>query len=305
MESFALAFTDQQLWLLGFGTLVGVGLFARGFGLWRRRRAIEDTPTAKVRSMALGRVELKGVARARELLRAPLSGIGCVWFRYRIERESGSGRRRRWQTVDSGDSSDRVFELEDETGRVLVEPKGATIEIDAQLKETDPPLVGELERFVAERGVRVSGLFGTARLRITEARLHDGDTLYLHGVAQARPGLREERRRAISMRLAELKSDEKEMVALDVDGDGAVSADEWDAARVRVVSEVDGRSIRDAVVVAIDPLGHAPFLLAAHPETVLVRKLALRATASVFGGAALALVCLHFWIERLAALGRI
>lgn len=305
MESLVRIATDQVLWLLGLGAVGGASLFVRGFGLWRRRRTIEDTPTAKVRSMALGRVELQGVARPRDRLRAPLSGVGCVWFRYRIERESGSGKNRRWTILDAGDSSEHPFYLEDGTGRVRVEPMGAAIEIPAQLSETDPPLEGALASFVAGRSLRVTGLLGgSARLRITEARLHEGDPVYVHGVAQARPGLRDERRREIRDRLAELKRDEKALVALDADGDGAVSVDEWDAARLRVVSEVEGQPIEDGVVVAADPLDHAPFLLASHREGVLLSALGLRATASIFGGAALALVCLHFWLERAGALGR-
>ncbi len=297
---------DQALWLLAGGVLIGCAAFVYGFVLWRRRRMIEDTPTSRVRSMALGRVELSGVARAKDELRAPLSGIACVWFRYRIEKETGSGKNRRWSTIDSGDSSDWPFCLQDETGTVRIEPKGASIEIADQWQETDPELSGPLANFVLERGLRVHGLFGGAsRLRVREARLHDGDALYVHGIAQSRPGLREERRIELAGRLAELKRDAKRMAAVDGDGDGVVSAEEWDVARLRVVTEVDAAPIEDAIAVAVDPLDNAPFLISNGCERSLVRALGWRAAAAVFGGATLALFCLHFWLERFRSIGRI
>jgi len=305
MESLVRPAADSVLWLLGFGAASGASLFARGFVLWRRGRTIEDTPTAKVRSMPLGRVELAGVARSYDApLRAPLSGTPCVWFQYRVERESGTGRKRHWRTVDAG-ASEAPFALEDDTGRIRIEPRGAAMEIAPQLRETDPELAGALAAFADARGLRVAGIFGApARLRITEARLHEGDPLYVHGVAQARPGLREERRDAIRERLAALKQDEKALVALDADEDGAISAEEWDVARLRVVSEVEATPVRDGVVVGADPLAHAPFLVASHAERQLVASLRRRAVASVLGGALPALACLWAGMERFAALGR-
>jgi hypothetical protein len=304
MEGPATLLADRMVWMLGLGIAGGSALFLRGFALWRRRRTIEDTPTARVRSMSLGRVELSGVAREKDALRAPLSGTACVWFRYRIERETRSGKRRSWTTIDSGDSSQWPFYLEDETGRVRVEPEGATVEVDAQLRATDPPLVGPFAAFVAERGLRVHGLLGgQERLRITEARLHPGDAIYLHGVAQARRGVRDEQRLEIRARLAELKSDEKAMAALDADADGAVSTDEWDAARLRVVTDVESRRVEDGVHVARDPLGHAAFLVCAGSESAVLRSLGWRAAGSVFGGAILALACLGFLLARLGVIG--
>lgn len=297
---------DRALWVLVAGGAAGCVAFVRGLALWRRRRAIEDTPTARIRSLALGRVEIAGVARRKEPMLAPLSGVPCVWFRYQIEREARSSRNRRsWTTIDEGDSCAWPFYAEDSTGRIRIEPQGASIEVTAQLRETGPELVGPLARFVSERGLRVTGwLGGSCRLRITEARIHDGDPLYVHGVAQARAGVREEKRLEIAERVREIKSDPARMAALDTDGDGQVSVEEWDAARVRVVTEVEGRTVEDAVCIAKDPLGATPFLLAARSESALLRSLAWRVPAYVFGGALVTLVCLGLVLERLRSFGR-
>ena len=73
---------EACVWLAG-GILGGLALFGAGFRAWRRLRLIEDTPTSRVRSMALGRVELAGSAVGKADLEAPFTGTPCVYYRYR------------------------------------------------------------------------------------------------------------------------------------------------------------------------------------------------------------------------------
>ena len=136
---------DVDSLALTAGIGAGCLLFAGGFALWRRERTIEDTPASRVRSMALGRVALQGkaVPWVSDLL-APLSGVPCCWYRYRVEEERRSGRSRAWHTISSGYSAAWAFYLEDETGRVLVQPEGAELELSADLSVTRPDLDGPL-----------------------------------------------------------------------------------------------------------------------------------------------------------------
>ncbi len=292
---------------LALFSLGGTALFSHGFLLWRRKRTIEDTPTARVRSMPLGRVELEGVARARGDLRAPVSGLLCAWFRYAIERErQSSGGKRSWVTVASGDSASQPFYVEDETGRVLIDPQGATVETPNDVYETNPQITATLAALLTDRGIDCTdGWLGNpSRLRVTEARIHDGDALYAYGVAQPRAGLLQERRLELAARLAQVKADPAARTAADLDGDGELSLEEWESVRQRVVEDVDRMPARDPIVVARDPLGTAPFLLSTRQEEALVRSLGWRAFGSVFGGAALALVTLALLLGRLGILGR-
>ena len=286
--------------------VLGCVLFAHGFVLWRRKRAVEDTPTAKIRSVALGAAELEGVARQKDPLVAPVSGMACAWYRYRIERETHSGNQREWTTVASGDSADFAFYLEDDTGRVRVDPKGAAAEIPNQIHETDPEISGPLAKLLTDHGIDcTAGWIGNrSRLRVSEARIDPGARLFVYGVAQARHGMLEERRFQIAARLAEIKKDPVAMKAADLDGDGEISLEEWDAIRQRVSQDVDSQPVADRVVIARDPLGASLFVLSTEPRAALARSLSWRALGSVFGGAALAIVSLALLLERFGMLGR-
>src|SRR5262245_12912587 len=111
---------DNLFWG-GALTIGGTLGFARGFRLWRRRRLIQDTPTAKVRSMAMGLVELNGTSHGRSAIAAPFSGRDCVYWQVDI---SVPERRGRWRVVHRN-ASGQPFYLSDGTGTALVYPKGA------------------------------------------------------------------------------------------------------------------------------------------------------------------------------------
>lgn len=285
--------------------LTGVGVFLHSFALWRRARRIEDTPRSLVRSMPLGRVELHGVAREIDGVRAPISGRPCAWFRYRIERRQRRGSRSEWVTVDSGDSSDRPFHLEDDTGRVRVDPAGARFEVERDLFETNPQMNAALVALCTQQGIDLTSawLGSASRLRVSEWRLEEGDAVFVTGVAQARHGLLDERRFQIAARLAEAKQDAATMAALDVDADGHVSVDEWEALRRRVVQEVDAVPVVDRVVVARDCVGQTDFVISDRGERALVRSLRWRFAGELIGGVVLAVAALAWLLARFGRMG--
>ncbi|MCI0546188.1 MAG: hypothetical protein L0027_02775, partial [Candidatus Rokubacteria bacterium] len=237
--------------------LVGVGAglvcFLHGFRAWRRLRLIEDTPTAKVRSMALGRVELEGRAEAKTELEAPLTGLPCVFFRYEIEEERRSRRYRRWSTVGRGDSRAQGFYLADETGRVLVEATGAELHLACDWRATDPPLGSRLLAVLTRHGIPTGRRLFRRRLRFREWRIAAGEPLYVLGVAQERPALAGERRGRLAQTLATLKNDPAAMAALDANRDGHVDAHEWEVARRGVVDAIAREHVEDRIVVAAAP----------------------------------------------------
>ena len=113
----------RAVWLPCLGGIALLSFFVWVIAL-RRRRAILDTPTSRIVSAAQGYVELRGVGQTLEgvPLTAPLSGMVCLWYRYRLEERSGD----EWKEVDSG-ASTSCFLINDGTGQCLVDPEGAEV----------------------------------------------------------------------------------------------------------------------------------------------------------------------------------
>lgn len=104
--------------------VVGLYLVYDGFGKWKTKRLIQDTPTEKVRSMAAGRTELEGVARSDGgTVEAPFTDEECLHVDWRIEEwrkdHSDDDNDYEWETIASG-SQTLPFKLDDGTGEALV-----------------------------------------------------------------------------------------------------------------------------------------------------------------------------------------
>ena len=180
--------------LLGLG--FGVFLFFRAFGWLKSKRLIENVPTSKIRSIAMGLVEVKGrvVPFGDKLLRSPFTDKGCVYFRFSIEEYKSSGRSSRWVTVRKGEDSVPFF-VEDGTGRVLVDPRGAKIEIlrDNEFRSgfmKDPP--EGVKRFLRGSGLGFESFFGMNKtMRYRESYIEPEEMLYVMGAAGDNPFVNE------------------------------------------------------------------------------------------------------------------
>jgi len=115
-------------------TLVGAFVVFLGFLKLKRYLLVKDTPRSKIRSLAIGLVEIHGSIDSHEckFIKAPFSKTDCVYYKYKIEEyrrhSSGSGKNRRttyrWESVASGDKG-IPFLARDDTGTVYVDPDGA------------------------------------------------------------------------------------------------------------------------------------------------------------------------------------
>ena len=70
------------------GLVIGIILFITGLKWFGYKRLIENIPTSKIRSIAMGLVEIFGkvVALENNLLHSPFSNTDCVYYNYKIER---------------------------------------------------------------------------------------------------------------------------------------------------------------------------------------------------------------------------
>lgn len=295
--------------------MVGIGIAALSVSAavsswqsWRhlhRARTIEDIPTARARSAHQGYVELEGAGRLMEgpPVTAPLSGLPCVWYRYCVERLEEEGGKQTWRTVENGESDD-IFWLEDNTGRVVVDPAGA--EIIPKHKD-----VWNARRDLAGFANQPASLVryltshpSGQRYRFTEERINPGDHIYAIGFLKnigshaAQPTVDEEVRQL----LRAWKQDQTTLKQrFDLDQDGMIDQKEWKLARSQARREVlkERRDQSKEFVEGINVLARPadrqrPFLLSAYRQTHLVKR--YRVWAVAYGVGFFVLSILAVWV---------
>jgi hypothetical protein len=278
--------SDFWFWLLMLGVAVlGGGWLA--FRFLHIARMLEDTPTSRVRSAAQGYVELVGRSQALAGTTniAPLTQRPCVWWRFRIQRRTGSNtrgnRRTKWQTVQSG-RSEQPFVLDDGTGECIVQPAGAevlTAETTTWYGDTPWPTLAPGKR----------SPFGESEYRYYEERIYEHEQVHVLGHFRTLSGTANTSRDAdVAALLAEWKQDQAALVArFDADGDGQVSLAEWERAREEARHAVTQRHLEKPVPAAVHvisrPESRQLFLIAAYPEKELAKRFRRRALVAFVG----------------------
>jgi hypothetical protein len=281
-----------KFWLIVIGlSASAVYSFWFAFKAWAKNRIIEDTPTSRVRSAAQGYVELsgQGLLPADSHNKAPLSGMPCTWWRYKIEERSYTGRSRSWSTIDSG-TSEVPFLLDDGTGRCLIDPRGAEVFPGASNVWYGP------EAWPQMRIPDGSGVFGwlvdtfvTDKYRYTEHRLQPHEHVYAIGAFRSLGGASvEDPETAAGDLLHAWKKDQAALLArFDTNHDGTLSSQEWEQARAAARRQVlDGRAAEmqpPSLNVLADPMDGRAYLLAASDGASLARRFRRRALAGIGG----------------------
>ena len=121
-----------------FGLLVGffggVVSFFRGFRIYREYLLLQGTSEIPIRSMAMGLVRIHGKAAGDRLLTSPVSHTPCCVYQVHIEKwrdeDENIHQSAAWLHYGS-EAECAPFYLEDSTGRVLVNPRGAEYDIES------------------------------------------------------------------------------------------------------------------------------------------------------------------------------
>ena len=194
-----------------------VALCWGAFACLRLKRRIEDTPTSRIRSLAMGLVEVHGRTLRRYALVAPMTQSACAWYRLRKYRRD---QRNRWELVSDLDSSHVPFLLDDGSGQVVIDPAGATVKVSTQ--QTGYP---------GENTLIGASVDGGPDEKWIEELIYEGTSLYVLGYARPERGVGSGLRERTVEALRRLKLDPRARYRYDTDGDGRLDADEWQAAR--------------------------------------------------------------------------
>jgi len=138
----------------------GIGLFLYGFRLLQRRRLILDTPFSKIRSASMGMVEISGQAVGPYTMLAPITARPCYYFRTLVWEYKQQGKNKQWLKIVS-DCMHLPFFVDDNTGRVLVDPRGADLDLHRDFERqfsdsffaTKDPVPGNVRSFLSRHGI--------------------------------------------------------------------------------------------------------------------------------------------------------
>jgi len=166
----------------------GLTLFFSGLIKVKRDRLIANTPTSKIRSVALGLVEVYGkVSKYKDTLTAPLSGKECVYCRFSITQWK-RGRKRSYPVELRAREKGVLFRLDDGTAEILIDARGANLENltrDLNIDEFDESSISKtILEYCKKHEIELFNKNGTRkRVEIKETYIPLRQNLYIMGIA--------------------------------------------------------------------------------------------------------------------------
>lgn len=181
----------NHLWIYALAAIVaGLYLFYRGFRMLQRKRLILNTPTSKIRSASLGLVEISGLAAGPYTVIAPVTGRSCYYYRTIAWELKRSGKSEEWKQV-ADESMHVPFYLDDNTGKLLVNPQGAEMDLHRDFHEEfsnsiffSREMPDTVRVFLARHGVS-----GEHKIRVDEYCIKPKNALFILGTLAEKTGM--------------------------------------------------------------------------------------------------------------------
>jgi hypothetical protein len=184
---------ERLLFYSFFGAGFGVWSFVKGWKSWRLKRVIQEIPTSKVRSLALGLAEVTGTIVPLQVTQSPILKKTCVFYHCKVEEYQSSGKSGHWVTIKELKTF-FPFYVQDETGKVLIENCDADVRVHTDLKYHTGSFSScpeNVAAFCSEQGIVRKGLVWARTLRFTEYALEPNDAVYVLGSAKDNPLVKE------------------------------------------------------------------------------------------------------------------
>jgi len=284
------------------GAAAGLYLFVKGFHLLRFKRLILNTPLSRIHSASIGLVEVTGTPIGPCVLKAPVTGDPCYYYNVRaFQWVETHDNKHEWKRV-LDETLFVPFFLEDTTGRVLVNPQGAqmdvhrsfTDEIDVAVFSMPGVCPPNVRDFLARRG-----LVPAQKIKLEERIIPQTFPLFVFGTLGENP---EENQAAIRPRT---NSSSNMPLSISLGALGNISTGGFivpAGARATSMTPSTDKSnfgpFEAHPKVAIGKGERSePFAISGHSQKELVGKLAWQSAACIWGGPLLAIACLYFLVS--------
>ena len=178
-------FGGNSFWLVLFAlaaAVAGIYMFFIGFRMLRFKRMILNTPLSRIHSASIGLVEVNGTPVGPQAIKAPVSGDPCYYYRVRAWQWVESENKHRWSQV-LDESLCVPFFLEDGTGRVLIDPQGAHMDVHRSF--SDEISITALQTNLVPQQIKeflsTRGLVPSERIKLEERIIPQGFPLFVFG----------------------------------------------------------------------------------------------------------------------------
>ena len=174
------------LWSI-VGFFVGIYLFLIGLKAFMKTRLIEDIPTSKINSLAAGLVEINGIVLpyANKLIKSPFTKRDCAYYKYTIEKKVS---RHGYMKLGSGEGG-VPFYLKDESGKVLINPNSAQVDIpiNFELCSSSKDLPEELRQYLISKKIILKDFIIDNHFKLVEQYIEPNQKVYIMGTAGNNP----------------------------------------------------------------------------------------------------------------------
>lgn len=302
------------------GAVMGVVWFLKGFKELKIKRTIQNIPTSKINTGAVGtNVEIKGniIVEKERLVNAPISGQQCAIFNLEIQVERRRKDHTYWATIDQFYSHEGFY-VDDQSGATaLVLTKGARVnrkgktdnyyfsssdmdEIPDMLRKALTSNQHKLKKFKFKE---TSWLF-SEKYRVLEWCFMPNEVVYVLGHAES--GLRFEKIRKPKMKYfikakKAIEGDEKLMAKYDANRDGNLDHMELErGAQIlaqRLSDQYSNETLKELIpktkLIFKKKKPH-PFVISNRHEEELVDHMGKWSVLKIWGGPVLTVACVWY-----------
>ena len=169
------------------GAAAGLYWFVKGLQMLRRKRLILNAPASNVQNAAMGLVEISGLATSPYVMLSPLTRTECYYYR------SVAWQLKNGEWVKVAEETLNVpFYVDDNTGKALVDPRGAQVELhcdlqqefDRSLSSSESRMPGSIAEFLARHDVDRD-----EHVKVEEYCIKPKTSLFVLGTLCQNPGL--------------------------------------------------------------------------------------------------------------------
>ncbi len=301
----------ENLMWAGFGLGLGIYLFIQGFRELKSSRTIQNTPTSRIATGAVGtNVEINGrvMCDRDKWLTAPISGRNAVFYAIEIQELVRRKNSSHWVKVDEFFSDKGVY-LDDDSGALaLVMVNGATIkkkkgrEAKFRMRSSDLSTMpdglllaltmnaDQLKSFKVKEG----SWWNSREYRFIEWAIAPDENVYVLGYAAS--GLKTVLKRKPKMATYlqaknQIENKPGEHHRFDRNRDGELSPEEVEAGAALLAEELESKYSEKQVEerapktkLVFKKREGEPFIISNMAEADLVRHLSLMATLKLWGG---------------------